>query len=81
MSFRALLALAAAAAAARQKVVIVADVGVDDAAALLWAAGRPDLFELLIVGASFGSHPDPRVATSAGRAFWHGAAVAVAQHR
>ena len=49
-----------AAAAAQRKVIIVADVGVDDAGGLMWCFSRPGGFDVLFVGASFGSHPDPR---------------------
>jgi purine nucleosidase len=40
--------------------VIVADVGVDDALALLWAVASPSL-DVLGVAASFGGHADPRM--------------------
>uniref|UniRef100_A0A7S4RLG7 Inosine/uridine-preferring nucleoside hydrolase domain-containing protein n=1 Tax=Alexandrium monilatum TaxID=311494 RepID=A0A7S4RLG7_9DINO len=43
----------------RQKVIIVADVGVDDAAGLLWALANEKL-EVLGVTASFGCHWDVR---------------------
>ena len=47
------------ASAARKPVIIVADVGVDDAAALLWAVGSPEL-EVLGVASSLGCHADSR---------------------
>ena len=49
--------------AEKTKVIIVADVGVDDAAGLLWALDDYDDYSLDVMGvaASFGSHPDPAV--------------------
>ena len=55
-----LLGLAALVATAeRTPVVLVADVGVDDAAALIWLAKDPTI-DLLGVAASFGCHGDVR---------------------
>ena len=48
-----------ATAAARTPVVLVADVGVDDASALIWLAKDPTI-DLLGVAASFGCHGDVR---------------------
>ncbi|KAJ8600208.1 hypothetical protein CTAYLR_002014 [Chrysophaeum taylorii] len=49
----------ACASAERRKVIIIADVGIDDAAALVLALGSPAL-EVLGVASSFGCHRDPR---------------------
>lgn len=49
-----------AAAADRHPVIVVADVGVDDSAALLLALASPEL-EVLGVASTFGCHSDPRV--------------------
>ena len=48
-----------ATAAARTPVILVADVGVDDASALIWLARDPTI-DLLGVAASFGCHGDVR---------------------
>jgi purine nucleosidase len=48
-----------ATAAARTPVILVADVGVDDASALIWLAKDPTI-DLLGVAASFGCHGDVR---------------------
>ena len=50
---------ALATTAARTPVVLVADVGVDDASALIWLARDPTV-DLLGVAASFGCHGDVR---------------------
>lgn len=55
-----------AAATGRQKVAIVADVGVDDAAGLLWALAS-DQLEVLGVAATFGCHWDSRVTAANAR--------------
>lgn len=59
-----MLLLAAASTLSRapkpEPVILVADVGVDDAAGVLWALGSPEL-EVLGIAASFGSHWDVRV--------------------
>jgi len=52
------LAAATATTALRAPVIIVADVGVDDAAALLWAVYAPSL-DVLGVASTFGCHADP----------------------
>ena len=52
-------ASAADSASLRKPVIVVADVGVDDAAALLWAIGSPEL-EVLGVASSLGCHSDAR---------------------
>ena len=41
-------------------VILVADVGIDDAGGLLWAAAS-DALDVLGVVSSFGCHPDPVV--------------------
>lgn len=62
-----LLSLLGSAAAARKPVIVVADVGVDDAAGLLYVLGSPSL-ELLGIASSFGCHRDPaQTATNARR--------------
>ena len=52
-------AAASASEAAPRPVIVVADVGVDDAAALLWALGSPKL-EVLGIASSLGCHSDAR---------------------
>jgi purine nucleosidase len=60
MLLKTVLGLAAVGATAdRTPVVLVADVGVDDAAALIWLAKDPTI-DLLGVAASFGCHGDVR---------------------
>ena len=63
------LSLIAASTAEKTKVIIVADVGVDDAAGLLWALDDYDDYSLEVLGiaASFGSHPDPAVTANNAR--------------
>ena len=53
----------------KTKVIIVADVGVDDAAGLFWALDDYDDYSLEVMGiaASFGSHPDPAVTANNAR--------------
>ena len=55
--------------AEKTKVIIVADVGVDDAAGLFWALDDYDDYSLDVMGvaASFGSHPDPAVTANNAR--------------
>ena len=57
----ALCAITAVTAVTAEKipVVLVADVGIDDAAALLWLLRSPQI-ELLGIAASFGCHGDVR---------------------
>ena len=64
------LGLAAlATSATRTPVILVADVGVDDASALIWLARDPTI-DLLGVAASFGCHGDVRqTAANARRLF------------
>jgi len=61
-SATALAIFAGAAGAPPRPVILVADVGIDDAAALLWALGEPSLL-VLGIAASFGCHRDVRVTT------------------
>ena len=55
----AVAATCAAVAADKIPVVLVADVGIDDAAALLWLLRSPSI-ELIGIAASFGCHGDVR---------------------
>jgi purine nucleosidase len=63
------LSLIAASTAEKTKVIIIADVGVDDAAGLFWALDDYDDYSLEVMGiaASFGSHPDPTVTANNAR--------------
>ena len=62
-----LLLLSVLAVSAGQKVIIIADVGVDDAGALLTACGQPDL-DILGVVSNFGGHANPNVTARNARA-------------